>query len=227
MALIKFKAPNLPIPPTGYSQDQQLQLSNALRLYFSQIDSTTPIQADYFLAQQGGGVLGYFQGRGDKLVNPYAMIMSNDDQASAGITSENLVSYDQPVFSNGITVQNSTRVYFPYPGQYLVTFRLQFTNRGNASQIIEVWAKDKTNNYPLSNTRVDIDARKSLSDWSHAPVSKSGIFTVSDTATDYLQLAWWSDGADVFLEHYAAGTNPTRPESPSVIMTVNMVSAIP
>jgi hypothetical protein len=31
----------------------------------------------------------------------------------------------------------------------------------------------------------------------------------------------------VVLEHYAAGTNPTRPEIPSVILTVNFISALP
>jgi hypothetical protein len=31
----------------------------------------------------------------------------------------------------------------------------------------------------------------------------------------------------VFLEHYAAGVTPTRPEIPSVIMTINFVSRLP
>ena len=35
------------------------------------------------------------------------------------------------------------------------------------------------------------------------------------------------DTEHVFLEHYAAGTNPTRPEIPSVILTANLVSALP
>jgi hypothetical protein len=35
------KAPNLPIGPVEYSQQYQDQFSNALRLYFSQIDNFT------------------------------------------------------------------------------------------------------------------------------------------------------------------------------------------
>jgi hypothetical protein len=53
----------------------------------------------------------------------------------------------------------------------------------------------------------------------------SAIFTVQ--ADEYLEFAWYSDGADVYLEHYAAGTSPTRPEIASAIVTVNFLSALP
>jgi len=39
--LIATKAPNLPIAPTDYSFDYQNQISNAFRLYFTQIDNFT------------------------------------------------------------------------------------------------------------------------------------------------------------------------------------------
>jgi len=37
--LIGTKAPNLPIGPVAYNQQYQDQLSNALRLYFAQVDN--------------------------------------------------------------------------------------------------------------------------------------------------------------------------------------------
>ena len=39
--LVPSKAPNLPIAPTQYSQQYQDQLTNALRLYFGQVDNFT------------------------------------------------------------------------------------------------------------------------------------------------------------------------------------------
>jgi hypothetical protein len=39
--LIPSKAPNLPIAPVEYSQQYVDQLSNALRLYFGQVDNIT------------------------------------------------------------------------------------------------------------------------------------------------------------------------------------------
>lgn len=44
------KAPNIPIAPVDYSQQYQDQLTNALRLYFSQVDNFTG-----FLAQPISG----------------------------------------------------------------------------------------------------------------------------------------------------------------------------
>jgi hypothetical protein len=106
-----------------------------------------------------------------------------------------------------------------------VTFTLQVTNRSNTAAEFEVWAKDTGVNYPLSNTRFDVPARKSGSIWSHIVPAITGIFTVDDPTNDYLQVAWWSDNLNVFIQNYAAGTSPTRPAIPSVILTINFVSA--
>lgn len=208
MGLLRFRSPALPLPTKEYNEGQQDQFQRALRTYFSQIDSA------------------YWDG--SKVVNPYAMLMSDQDQTSGGITSENLIEFDAPAFTNDISVGgvNDTRIYVIYPGQYLVTFTLQVTNRGNTAAEFEVWAKAGGVNYPLSNTRFDIPARKSAGVWSHIVPAITGIFTVNDPTTEYLEIAWWASSTDVYLEHYAAGTNPTRPEIPSVILTINLVSAL-
>lgn len=233
MALVGFRAPALPLPPRDYSSQQQSELVRALRLYFNLIDSLTPQQAQSYTAGnffggafegnrvQGGTLAGF----GSGLEVPYAMLMSDQDQASAGVTSENIVTLNQIIFGDGITVADSSKIRFALPGQYLVTARFQFANRGNAAQIIEIWAKNTGVNYPLSNTRFDIAARKSESVYSHITANISGIFTV--TNGEYLQFAWWSDGADMYLESYSAGTSPTRPVISSVIVTVTFVSALP
>jgi hypothetical protein len=46
MAMQKFRAPALPLAPPEYDQQHVSQLIGALRLYFAQIDSNTPLQAD-------------------------------------------------------------------------------------------------------------------------------------------------------------------------------------
>ena len=233
MALVGFRAPALPVPPGQYSPQQQSELVRSLRLYFNLIDSLTPQQAQSYTADGffGGQISGssiaggILAGFGKGLEVPYAMLMSDQDQASAGITSENIVTLNQIIFGDGITVEDSSKIRFALPGQYLVTARFQFANRGNAAQTFELWAKNTGVNYPLSNTRFDIPARKSASIYSHVTANISGIFTV--TNGEYLEFAWWSDGADMYIEHYAAGTSPTRPEIASVIVTITFVSALP
>ena len=173
-----------------------------------------------------GGAYKALNSEGPYAKFPHAMLVSSQDQASAGITSENLITFNEPVAGTGVSVVSNSQIHLDHPGYYLVTFSLQFTNRGNNAQEIEVWAKRATTNFPLSNTRFDIAARKSTSVWSHQVATISGIFDVQNVDTDYLQIAWWSNGADVFLEHYAAGTTPDRPAIPSVILTVNFVSGL-
>lgn len=216
MALQKIQPvqpPALPHSPEEFRRNYQDELNNVQRLFYNRLTGTVN-------ALVGPDGASYLQA-------PHAMLMSDQDQANAGVTSENLITYNQPAITQGIRVENGHEIWFDLPGQYLVTFSLQFTNRGNSVQEIEVWAKDSGANYPLSNTRFDIAARKSSSSWAHIVAAVSGIFTVTDPDTKYLSIAWWSDGADVFLEQYPANTAPVRPAIPSVILTVNFVSRLP
>lgn len=211
--LLPTAPPRLPAAPVDFDHQFLEQYSNILRLYFNQLGGSV----NSLIGVEGGAFV----------QSPHAMLMSDQDQASAGITSENIVTYNTPVIEQGIEVRNGSEIWFDNPGQYLITFSLQFTNRGNAAQEIEVWAKQDGTNFPLSNTRFDIAARKSVSVWSHAVAAVSGIFTVTDPSATYLRIAWWSDGADVFLEYYPEGTSPTRPAIPSVILTANLISRLP
>jgi hypothetical protein len=203
----------MPTAPQQYDQRFQDQHSDVLRLYFNQLNNAVST----VIGPNGGA---YLQ-------NPHAMLMSDQDQANAGITVANQLSFNQPVIQQGIEVRNTDEIWFEQAGQYLVTFTLQVSNRGNAVQEFEVWAGYNGTNYPLSNTRFDVPARKSVSVYGHVVPAITGIFTVDNPDTEYLTIKWWADSTDVFLEHYAAGTSPTRPEIPSVIMTVNFVSRLP
>jgi hypothetical protein len=205
--------PRLPDYPAAYNLGVMTTVNNVLRLYFNRLSGV--INA---LFGTDGGV--YIQ-------NPHAMLMSNQDQTNPSITGANQLSFNQPVITQGIRVENTDEIWFDQPGQYLVTFTLQVSNRSNAAQEFEVWAGYDGTNYPLSNTRFDIPARKSGSIWSHIVPAITGIFTVTNPDTEYLTIKWWASSTDVFLEHYPAGTSPTRPEIPSVILTVNFVSRLP
>lgn len=211
--LLGVAPPRLPVAPQQYETRYQDQHSDVLRLYFNQLGGNVNA-----LTGVNGGT--YIQ-------NPHAMLMSDQDQANAGITVANTLTYNQPVIAQGIEVRNGGEIWFEQAGQYLVTFTLQVTNRSNTVAEFEVWAAYDGSNYPLSNTRFDVPARKSSGVWSHVVPAITGIFTVQNPDTEYLSIKWWSDNIDVFLENYPAGTSPTRPAIPSVIMTVNFISRLP
>jgi hypothetical protein len=220
----------------GYDPQQFNQLVRSLEQIVFQLNNTyTPVTSENTAGAAtwmamgsgaGGGFAGGIRGfqNSNGIILPQAMMISDQDQTNASITAENLLTF-APAFSNGITVESGSRIKVPCAGQYLVTFTLQVTNRSNTAAEFEVWAKDTGVNYALSNTRFDVPGRKSASIWSHIVPAITGIFTVDDPANDYLQVAWWSDNLNVFIQNYAAGTSPTRPAIPSVILTINFVSA--
>ena len=212
-ALQKIAAPNLPLAQPEYGRQYQDQLNNVLRLYFNLLDSSV----NNVIGTDGGAFI----------QNPHAMLISDQDQASAGTTVANTITYNQPVITQAVEVRNGGEIWFNSAGQYLVTFTLQVSNRDNAEHLFEVWAAYNGTNYPLSNTRFDVPARKTSSQWGHIVPAITGIFTVTDPDADYLSIKWWSDSTLVFLENYAEGTSPTRPAIPSVILTVNFVSRLP
>lgn len=227
----------LPNASATYDPSQFNQLIRSLEQVILQLNSnyTSNVDQDasggqmWFANAPGAG--GFAAGiRGFQISNgislPQAMLLSNLDQDLTSTTTEELLTYDVVAFSNGIRVVNNSKIYVPCAGQYLVTFTLQVSNRSNAVQEFEVWAKDTGTNYPSSRTRFDIPARKSSGIWSHIVPAITGIFTVNDPSTNYLEIAWWASSTDVFIEQYAADVSPTRPVIPSVILTINFVSAV-
>lgn len=99
MAMIRFKAPALPLPSNEYNVDQQNQLLRALRLYFNNLDSLTPLQAEYFVGN-------YFQGRGDKLLNPYGAWQSNLTQTNVANTATVMI-FEQIDYTNNVEINQT------------------------------------------------------------------------------------------------------------------------
>jgi hypothetical protein len=227
----------LPNASPDYDASQFNQLVRFLEQVILQLNNTyTPVTSENtagaatWMAMNsgaGGGFAGGIRGfqNSNGIILPQAMMISDQDQTNASITGENLLTF-APAFSNGISVESGSRIRVPCAGQYLVTFTLQVTNRSNTAGEFEVWAKDTGVNYPSSNTRFDVPARKTSSIWGHAVPAITGIFTVNDPSTNYLEIAWWASSTDVYLQHYAAQSTPTRPAIPSVILTINFVAAM-
>lgn len=134
------KAPNLPIAPVTYSQQYVDQLSNAMRLYFNQVDNFT------------GGVIQVVTG--DGIVFPDGTLQTTawepsyieayDRTASIALsTTPTLLipgSFLPPV-SEGITYDSLTGVFtFQYEGVYSLSISLNI--KGNsANQVVYVYAQ--------------------------------------------------------------------------------------
>lgn len=227
----------LPNASPTYEPQQFNQLIRSLEQVILQLNSTyTPNTSEntasaqsWFASAAGaggfaGGIRGFQVSNGISL--PYAMLMKTASQTNPDATAENILTFDQVNFTNGISVVDNSKIYVSCAGQYLVTMTLQSSNGENDVRKFELWAKNSGTNYPYSRRRYDLPARKNASTPGHRVASLSGIFTVNDPSSEYLQLAWWGETTNVFLEAYSTESSPTRPAIPAAIVTVNFISAV-
>jgi len=129
MALERFRAPALPIPNAEYDQRTMTDIIRALRLYFNQLDSLTPNQAQSYRADNFYG--GEFDGT--------VMTANNVATSTLTATYSNVSSMmSEFIRSKGFLGGNfiggtfmGTAFYGNYfygDGQYLVTPYNQFTS---------------------------------------------------------------------------------------------------
>lgn len=200
--------PNLGTPVNFYDERFFGQSFGGLNVYFAKLT---------------GVLSALFGPRGGKWINnPYGAFQDSTDQTAANTTTAYAITFDTTDFSNGVTLSNSSRLNVSQAGIYNVQFSVQFKNTTNDTQDVDVWFRKNGTDIANSNSRFSLGPRKSSGDPSHLIAAMN--FFVSLAASDYVQIMWRPTDVGVSLEHFAAGTSPTRPAVPSAIATLSFVS---
>lgn len=208
-SLTQVKSPTLPLAPVQYHQQYQDQLNNILRLYFNQVDA--------LISQlRVGGV--------STLGLPYGAFQDSTTQTAANTTTAYPITFNTTDYSNGVTIESSSRLKVANAGLYNVQFSVQLQNTTNAPVDIDIWFRKNGTDIASSSSRYGLSARKNISDPFHV-IATVNLF-VSLQADDYVQLVWCTGDVGAGIVAYSAGTSPTRPAIPSVITTVTFVSAL-
>ena len=113
MAMIFFRHSPLPRPRPEYSEEQMFQLTRVLELYFNQLDSQTPLQAEFFRGNQ-------FVFNTDAVTIPAKGTLSwnvLDQTADLGmdygvVQQVGLETYARVENATGVTIPNGTVVGF-------------------------------------------------------------------------------------------------------------------
>lgn len=121
------------------------------------------------------------------------------------------------------TVPDS-RVYFSYAGIYNIQFSAQFLNFTTSDDNVTVWFRKNGTDVPESASIQQVNAKHGSSPG--ASILALNIIEVFAEG-DYVELYWTSNSGNTILGTYPAGTTPTTPVSPSLILTATFVSAIP
>jgi hypothetical protein len=214
------KAPNLPLAPAAYDSRQQEQFSNALRLYFAQIDNVTSTLTG------GSG--------GQYLQNPHIAAQSTVDQYATATNVPTKILWNTLDSSDGFTLNLDSTATVTYSGVYKIDFSIQFSNTDNALHDAYLWLRINNVDLPGSSSKFSIPARKSAGVPSNVVGYSSVTFEVN--AGDSIGLWWATDLAynpvgpvdGVYLEHENAQTVPyARPSNPSAIGSIVFVSRLP
>ena len=152
---------------------------------------------------------------------PYGAFQDSTDQTAASTTAAYAVTYNTTDYSNGITLSNSSRLNVTSPGVYNIQFSIQLANKDTQIQDVDVWFRKNGTDVAASNSKFSVPNSHGGTD-GHLIAALN--FFIELVANDYIQLTWATTSTQVTIEQLPAQTSPTRPTTPSVIVTMTYVS---
>jgi hypothetical protein len=219
MARYNVRAPSLPIPSFAYSQNQQDQFQNALRLYFNRLD-------DYLItlsSNQGAASLSF----------PFIAASDSTDQLATEADTPTVVKWNTLEAGSGFSLNAPGSATALISGIYKITYSLQFVNTDNAIHNTAVWLKVNNIDVPRSTTVFTLQARKSAGVFNFVCAYSEVVFSLE--AGDEMELYWAADAAfrvspardGIYIEALASQSSPyIRPAVPSAIGSITFVSAL-
>lgn len=128
----------------------------------------------------------------------------------------NKVKFNQTYISDGVSIVDNTKITFAHTGRYNIQFSLQLDKGDSGTDDFDLWLLRNGEAGPWTNTRVTLTGNnaKSVAAWN---------FVVEEPAGTYIELAWYSLDAELFIHAEPPQTNPARPGIPSAIVTVTQV----
>jgi hypothetical protein len=152
----------------------------------------------------------------------FGAFLSTVSQTNGGATTANKVLIDTVDVANGISIVNNGLV-ISNSGQYLVNWLGQFTctTGGASGGNITTWYT--VNGIAAPNSSYTF--RMPISITSQVLTNVEDINTFN--AGDRIEFYWWTDvnaANSIQLTYTPAGTNPTRPASPSAKISVSQLN---
>jgi hypothetical protein len=136
-------------------------------------------------------------------------------QTNGGATTANQVLINSTQAANGFTLGPDNRINVTNAGTYFLSLGLQLAFTGGASNYnVTVWYT--VNDVIVPNSAFTFTTTGAQNDQTLAKITD----TIALTAGQYLKFYWWSQATGMRLLPTAAGSNPTRPASPSVNFSI-------
>jgi hypothetical protein len=151
--------------------------------------------------------------KGDPSAGYY--IAAHDELDQTNAASVNKMKFRVTNESDGVTVENDSEITFSAAGVYNIQFSTQLLIPSGGGSTVDIWFMLNGNNLPQSNTRYYLGNNE------HKVAALNYVLSVQ--ADDYVEIAWYSPRSTLILEHETGLATPTRPDIPSVILTVTQI----
>ena len=157
---------------------------------------------------------------------PYGAFQDSTDQDVTTVSDEYIISCNTTDYSNGVVLENNNKFRVRSYGIYNIQFSIQIANADSQIQDVDIWFKKGSgsgaaSNIANSNSKFSIPERHGSVD-GHVIAALN--FFLELQADDYFQIAWSSTNTDCGIEQLSTQSSPTRPATPSVIVTVSYVA---
>lgn len=139
---------------------------------------------------------------------------------TASINTATPMQFATTDISYGISVSDNNKALVTRTGVYNVQFSAQLRNGGNQEANVDIWFRINGVDVADSNTRITVPKTHAGGDG--FVVAAWNVF-LSMTAGQYAQIMWSTPNTNVSIYFADSLTSPTRPNIPSVIVTVNEV----
>ena len=170
-------------------------------------------------ATGGNGTNGTSGTSANATANYYGIFYSTGSQNVTAANTETIISLDTTDGHNGISITSGSRITATNSGVYefIVSPQLEKTQGSDAN--VSIWLKKNGTPIVDTNSIVSLVANSSL----QLPAVP---YIVSLNAGEYVQFAFSSNSQHVRITNTGAGTSPTRPQAPSVIVTAKQVGLV-
>lgn len=143
-------------------------------------------------------------------------------QTIALATNSAVITYNSFDPNNsGVTVVSGSRITFAVAGNYNIQYSVQFTNSDTQIHDAYIWLR-KNGTDMIASTSVYAVPNTHGGNPGHMIAAIN--YVISLAANDYIELAWGVESTTVYISSIPAGSNPTRPLSPGVILTATQVA---
>jgi hypothetical protein len=153
---------------------------------------------------------------------PYGAFQDTTDQTIATTTATANISLNTTDYSLGTSLVDGYKIKVDYSGLYNLQFSIQFVNTDTQIQDVDVWIRKNGSDVAGSNSKFSVPN-------SHGGTPGHIIaalnYYIELAKNDYVHLAWATTSTLVTVEQLPAQTSPTRPATPSAIVTLQYLSA--